>query len=386
MQAARQLAPYALLAAVALAFFAPMVIHPSHTLYAEHSDLIALHVPWETFLGRAWRLDGERPLWNPLQFAGLPFAHDVQAAISYPPHAIFRLVGEAWVGPALSWLVIAHVILAGWGMFAYARATGLGRSASFVAAVGFMLAGKWLLHLLLAGHYAFAGLAWLPWVLLGLHHALERRSLVAATWGGVAFGMLAMSTHPQLTLYCGIFAAVWTLPFALEANRIIEASSRYRGMIGRARRSAWLPVLRSARAGIVATLPTPHPNPLPQGERGPEKTPTPLWGRAGWGEDRSRPNIVTPSLARWLCFGLWSALIGGALAAVQLAPSLEATGLASRGVAGVPESPSFSVRALLKALGPSPSGVQPVESWEPRAGLGLVWIAVAATRLRRSRA
>ena len=50
--------------------------------------------------------------------------HDVQAAISYPPHAVFRLAGEGGVGSALSWLVVAHVVLAGWGMFAYARATG----------------------------------------------------------------------------------------------------------------------------------------------------------------------------------------------------------------------------------------------------------------------
>lgn len=300
MTIARRLAPYALLASVALAYFGPMVRHPSHTLYAEHSDLIALHVPWETFLARAWRQDGERPLWNPLQFAGLPFAHDVQAAIHYPPHIVFHLVGDEGVGPALSWLIVAHAIVAGWGMFAYARATGLGDGASAVAAVGFMLAGKWMLHLLLAGHYAFAGLAWLPWTLLGLHRSFDRRSLVAATWAGVAFGMLAMGTHPQLTLYCGLFLAIWTLPFARHA-----------------------PV-------------------------------------------------------RWIGLGLWAATVAATLAAVQLLPGLEAAGLASRGVSGVPESPAFSVRALLKAFGPSPSGVQPVESWEPRAGFGVAWLVAAA--------
>ena len=94
MSTARRIAPYAGLLAIALGYFAPLVLHPSRTLYGDHSDLIALHVPWMTFLARSWQLDGELPLWNPLQFAGLPFAHDVQAAISYPPHAIFRLVGE----------------------------------------------------------------------------------------------------------------------------------------------------------------------------------------------------------------------------------------------------------------------------------------------------
>ncbi len=323
MSTARRLAPYGLLAAIALGYFAPLVLHPSRTLYGDHSDLIALHVPWMTFLARSWQVDGELPLWNPLQFAGLPFAHDVQAAISYPPHAVFRLVGEGAVGPALSWLIVAHVLWAGWGMFAYARATGLGASASLVAAVGFMLAGKWMLHLLLAGHYAFAGLAWLPWTLLGLHRAVARRSFVAASWAGVTFGMLALGTHPQLTLYCGLFAAIWTLPFALDRLPTAYGPSSPVDVIGS--------------------------HDLPRG------------------------------LARWLAIGLWAALVAAAVAAVQVAPALEASRLASRGISGLPEGAGFSARSLLAALGPSPTGLQPVESWEPRAGVGVAWLAVAAT-------
>jgi hypothetical protein len=161
MSLARRIAPLGWLAALALAYFASLVVHPSRTLYADHSDLIALHVPWETFLARSWRETGERPLWNPLQFAGLPFAHDVQAAISYPPHQIFQAIDtqESAIGAALSWLIVGHVVLAGWGMYAYARTTGLGPTAAFISAIGFMFAGKWLLHLTLAGHYAFIGLA-----------------------------------------------------------------------------------------------------------------------------------------------------------------------------------------------------------------------------------
>lgn len=312
MRIARRLAPLGLLAALALAFFAGLVLHPSRTLYADHSDLIALHVPWETFLSRAWRETGELPLWNPLQFAGLPFIHDIQAAISYPPHWIFLGIDEANVGPALSWLIVAHVILAGWGMYVYARSTGLGPTAAIVSAVGFMFAGKWMLHLTLAGHYAFVGLAWLPWTLLGLDRANRTRSLLAATWSGVAFGLLALSAHPQLTLYSGMFIAIRTFPFAQDAGRS--------------------PNSRSA-------------------------------------------------LARWVGFGLLTAVIGAAIAASQLLPSLESASLASRGIGGIPESPSLSLRTLLRTIGPSPDGVRPVISWEPRSGIGVVWIAVASVAL-----
>jgi hypothetical protein len=371
MPKVRSIAPLGLIAGLVLLYFAPLVLHPTRTLYADHSDLIALHVPFETFLARAWRLDGERPLWNPLQFAGLPFAHDVQAAISYPPHALFRLVGEGQVGATLSWLIVTHVVLAGWGMYVYTRATGLGAMASLVGSLGFLFAGKWLLHLLLAGHYAFAGLAWLPWALLGLHRAIERRSLLAATWGGFAFGMLALSTHPQLTLYCGLFAAIWTFPFALEAGSPRVRSSLAGGhrldnpRHGGGRERSVVRIRGALRTDHVAS-----PSPAVQVEHRSSALAIPR---------RALSRNGRPGLSRWLASGLWAAAIGVSLAAVQLVPSLDAARESSRGTVGLPESPSFSLRALLRTLGPSPTGAEPVTSWEPRCGLGLAWLAVAAT-------
>jgi hypothetical protein len=330
MSLARRIAPLGWLAALALAYFASLVVHPSRTLYADHSDLIALHVPWETFLARSWRETGERPLWNPLQFAGLPFAHDVQAAISYPPHQIFHAIDtqESAIGAALSWLIVGHVVLAGWGMYAYARTTGLGPTAAFISAIGFMFAGKWLLHLTLAGHYAFIGLAWLPWAALGLHTAIRDRSPLAATWAGIAFGLLALSTHPQLTLYSGLFLAIWTFSSVLPSGRSTDALA----------------------------------NGTASAERGQTRT-------SGL------------RLTDWAVFGLLTAIVAGSLASVQLLPGFESTSLASRGVSGLPESPSLSLRTLLRTFGPSPGGVQPVVSWEPRSGLGAVWIAVACVSL-----
>ena len=151
-------------------------------------------------------------------------------------------------------------------------------------------------------------------------------------------------------------------------------------MIGRARQTAW--ALRLTGAERDATPSTPHPTLRRKGGGFPgllfSYSPLPACGGGlGWGVETPRPASQAPSLTRWLVIGVWAAMVAVGLAAVQLAPSLEATGLASRGVSGVPESPSFSVRALLQALGPSPIGLQPVESWEPGAGLGLAWIAVA---------
>jgi len=151
----------------------------------ESDDLIAQHIPAKRFLVRSWQETGELPLWCPYSFAGAPFVHDIQVAAFYPPQAILYCLTADLVGPALCWLVVAHVILAGWCMYAYARFKALTPFGAFVAALGYMLAGKWMLHLLAAGHYNLAPLAWVPLVLLCLEHAIRSgRIRWAADWPG----------------------------------------------------------------------------------------------------------------------------------------------------------------------------------------------------------
>src|SRR5947208_4904280 len=72
--------PFLLLAALTLAFFAPLLLRPAATLYSAHSDLLAEHLPAKCFLTRSWRETGELPLWNPHHFCGSPFIHDLPVA------------------------------------------------------------------------------------------------------------------------------------------------------------------------------------------------------------------------------------------------------------------------------------------------------------------
>src|SRR5262249_27746109 len=110
-----------------------------------------------------------------------------------------------------------------WWRYAYARTQNLGEVGALVAGFGYMFAGKWLLHLLAAGHYFLVPLAWLPLVLLGQEQAILRAgrgewpaALLRAVWAGVAFGVFILGAHPQLTFYAGVFVALWTLGPALE--------------------------------------------------------------------------------------------------------------------------------------------------------------------------
>jgi hypothetical protein len=206
-----------LLALLALVFFLPLVSHPMQVLYSGRSDLLAMHLPMKRFLVRSWQETGELPLWFPYSFAGMPFVHDVQVAMFYPPHGLLLLLTEEQVGPVLSWLVVFHVIVAGWSMYFYAGGHGLGAPARLVAAVGFMFAGKWLLHLLAAGHTIMAPLAWLPLVLAFLERAIRQGSAFYGTAAGAAFALIVLGAHPQLTFYAGLFCGLWSLAAVREA-------------------------------------------------------------------------------------------------------------------------------------------------------------------------
>lgn len=204
--------PYLLLLVLWALYFHPLVLHPTHTLFAPYSDFLAEHLPARIFLVREWRATGELPLWNPYHFCGSPFVHDIQVGVFYPPYAVTFLFPESAAGAVMSWVVALHVLAAGCFTYRYARANDLGEAGSLVAAVGWMFAGKWMTHLLLAGHSITIGLAWLPLVLLGLERGARTGGVGPALGTGAALALMILGTHPQWTFYAGVFAFFWTLP------------------------------------------------------------------------------------------------------------------------------------------------------------------------------
>jgi hypothetical protein len=343
----KRLLPPLALVGLGLLFFADLVAHPTEVLYSDYSDILAQHIPVKRFLVRSWQQTGELPLWCPYRFGGEPFVCDIQAAAFYPPHFLLYPLPETWVGVALSWLIVAHVLLAGLGMYAYARDQGLGEAGAFVAACGFMFAGKWLLHLLGGGHYVTIGLAWLPLALLCLERAVRRSSLRWATAAGIVFGLLALGTQPQWTFYAGILLALWTLGTALECAGVWAGGPSTEYSVPSTQHR-----IRSSRVSfgtVHSVLST------------------------------SYSVLRTPPLRRWLGYGLWAALLAGGLAAVQFLPTLEAARRSTRS-AGVDASDLLSggLRSLIFVAGPSLLREPACLMWEDRGGFGLLWLAAAA--------
>jgi hypothetical protein len=329
-----------LLAALTLLFFAPLVIHPGEVLYSDSSDLLALHIPAKRFLVRSWQQDGQLPLWNPYSYGGAPFLHDIQGAVLYPPHQLLATFPEEWVGPALSWLVVLHVLIAGWTMYGYARSQDLGPAAALVAALGSLFAGRWLLHLLGGGHYVTIGVAWLPLLLLCLDRAVRRASLSWATAAGGTYALMILSTQPQWTFYAGLFAALWTLAPALESAGVWQTA------VGQAPR---LP-------GVGGQA-----------------------GRLPYGSPAHRRTIsVRRALGRWMLSGAWAAALAVGIGAAALLPALEAAGHSTRAEAVSDPNPlPQGLQTLAFLVGPTLTTSPANAAWEDRGGLGLLWLVAA---------
>lgn len=324
----KALVPYCLLAGLVLLFFSPLVAQPTLTLYADRSDLLAMHLPNKVFLVRSWQATGEVPLWNPYVFGGMPFAQDMQVAAFYPLYLPLYVMPEDWLGPAMSWLVVLHVMIAGWCAYAHAR-TYLGpmgegawqpwgiHLGAFVAAVGYAFAGKWMLHLLAGGHFPMLGLAWVPLVLLFLERAIRKRTWLPATLAGGAFALIILGSHPQVMFYAGLVVALWTFGPALE--------------------------------------------------------------QAGWfGMGKVSAVSTAYALFVWLTRGLCTVVVASLLAAIQLLPNLDVIPEASRGH-GLESLEGLDVAAWKATELIGPPLAEP--TWEERGGFTTLWLVLAGMGL-----
>ncbi len=196
-----------------------------------------IHLVWypqvETFVrgvaASAW------PLWNPSLGFGRPLLADPSAQILYPATWL-NLLMRPWTYYTL--FTIAHAVAATLGLFTLARRLGLSSSGSVVAASLWLLSGPYLSNIDLWHHYA--GISWLPFVVLAADRALETRRLGSGMAWGVAQGLQVLAGSAD--------ACVLTLVASLTLGL-----TRHVRWHDRTRERAW-PLLATAGIAGLTTL------------------------------------------------------------------------------------------------------------------------------------
>src|SRR5881396_3207325 len=104
---------------------------------------------------------GQIPLWNPYNFAGLPFLAQWNTLALYPLSLVYVLLPLPW---SLNFFNLLHLYLGGVGMFCLARRWMNHGAAAGVAGVGYAFGGLVVSALMWPNNTAALG--WLPFVLL----------------------------------------------------------------------------------------------------------------------------------------------------------------------------------------------------------------------------
>lgn len=249
--------------ALALLVLVPLLLVVFHDIVLDGRVLYwrDIHLVWEPLSAafvRGWR-PGSWPLWDDGQGFGQSLVANPQAQVFYPPTWLALVLP---FGATSALYVVGHLLGSGMGLFFLGRRLGLSAVAAVVSAALWVVSGPFASSASLWHH--FAGVAWAPWVLLGLL-AMRRRG------GAVGVGLAALPVAGQILAGSADLCALTlilgaTLLLALEEGGL-RGSLRHLGQLGAAVSLAlgltaaqWLSslqaLLHSARADLAAATRT----------------------------------------------------------------------------------------------------------------------------------
>lgn len=150
---------------------------------------------------------GGLPLWN-VYFVE-PLIGNPQSELLYPGMALLRWIP---LPQAFGWELGLHILAAGAGVYLLLRDLGARRSAAWLGAVGYMLSGSIMEHLI-GGHVAMVNVtAWLGWIILSYRRLLATRrwrwfvATIASVAGLVLTGHVPWVLISLLMVVaCGLF-------------------------------------------------------------------------------------------------------------------------------------------------------------------------------------
>lgn len=192
-------------------------------------DAKAQFLPQLQFLAHSLA-DGDSPFWTPYVFAGHPQIADAQSLIFSPPFLLLAwLVPEpsAW---AMDATVTAFLVASAAALMAWLTGKDVHPFAAFSAALAFAFGAAMAWRIQHTGQVLSLG--YLPFVLLFLDRALERRSVLNGIAAGIAAGVLVLG-RDQVALLAVYFLIGYAAWFWFDGeNRIARINGTLLPLIG----------------------------------------------------------------------------------------------------------------------------------------------------------
>lgn len=146
---------------------------------------------------------GEWPLWNPLEFMGIPLIANMQSALFYPPRLLHAFLDTFTATTAF---ILLKLWLCGMTSYVCARGIGLGKPAARFLSVGWMLSS----YNLTWCYWAEPDVsAWLPISILGMERLLADRSRQGLCLIAGAGALMLLAGHPESAFSMGLAAALY---------------------------------------------------------------------------------------------------------------------------------------------------------------------------------
>jgi hypothetical protein len=189
-------------------------------------DFVEQEFPFRT-LATTSLAQGILPQWDPYVFAGMPFMADIQVAFWYPFNMLQALfVSDGYLSPVvMQWFIILHYMIAGVGMFWFAKKIfALDDWSSVFAGVAYAFSGYIIaqaMHQMIVYHIALFPLV----CYFFIRGFSEWKSAIV---GGILLGVMYLAGHPQSTLYFTFFLAllaVYEIVYRMRQKEALNAAS-----------------------------------------------------------------------------------------------------------------------------------------------------------------
>lgn len=211
-----------------LCCFHKLALHPGDVLVGPqkrgHNDVTDAFIAVREFASSARLSRGEFPLWNPWICLGLPFTGNPQSALYYPPNWLTHILDPRH---SLSWLLAAHHLFAGLGVYCLLRRCGLSWSAGVLGGIAF-LGAPFLIAQAAEGHYPqICAVAWIPWAFLAYDRFRDARTPLEARQSQPSSGTALLAAVLAACFFCGHAQETYYLVLLLTGCLAADALTRW---------------------------------------------------------------------------------------------------------------------------------------------------------------